>query len=100
MLMLTEQAADVIHELTSRPEMPATTGLRISPSPGNTAGPAFAASLTEGPAPSDQVVEVAQAKVFLEQQTAEELSDKILDAQVDEQGAVAFRVVPQEDQSA
>lgn len=96
MLTLTEQAARVIHDLASQPEMPAATGLRISSTPDNTAGPALSVSLAEGPAPQDQVVEVQQAKVFVGPEVAGELSDKVLDAQVDERGAVAFRVMPQD----
>jgi Fe-S cluster assembly iron-binding protein IscA len=95
MLTLTEKAADVIHELTSRPSMPANSGLRISPSTENSAGPTLAVYLAEGPAPEDEVVEAREAKVFLEPQVAGELADKVLDAQVDDRGGIAFSVMPQ-----
>jgi Fe-S cluster assembly iron-binding protein IscA len=96
MLTLTDQAADVIHDLTSRPSMPATTGLRISPNTDESGGTALAVYLAEGPAPQDQVVEVQEAKVFLEEQVAGQLDDKVLDAQVDERGGIAFSVTPQD----
>jgi Fe-S cluster assembly iron-binding protein IscA len=95
MLTLTEKAADVIHDLTSRPSMPATTGLRISPNNDDGGAPALAVYLAEGPSPQDQVVEVQEAKVFLEPQVAGQLDDKVLDAQVDDRGGIAFSVMPQ-----
>jgi len=102
MLTLTDKAADVIHDLTTRPSMPATTGLRISPNTDadGAGGPALAVYLAEGPAPQDQVVEVHEAKVFLEPQVAGQLDDKVLDAQVDERGGIAFSVMPQSAPSA
>jgi Fe-S cluster assembly iron-binding protein IscA len=94
MLTLTDKAADVIHDLTSRPSMPATTGLRISPNT-DEGGPALTVYLAEGPSPQDQVVETQEAKVFLEPEVAGQLDDKVLDARVDERGGIAFTVMPQ-----
>lgn len=94
MLTLTDKAADVIHDLTSRPSMPANTGLRISPNETADGGSPLAVYLAEGPAPQDQVVEMHEARVFLEQQVAGELDDKVLDARVDERGGIAFTVTP------
>lgn len=100
MLTLTPKAADVIHDLTSRPSMPASTGLRISPNTDEAGGPALAVYLAEGPSPQDQVVETEEAKVFLEPQVAGQLDDKVLDAQVDERGGIAFSVMPQSEPPA
>ncbi|HEY3869689.1 MAG TPA: adhesin [Actinocrinis sp.] len=91
MLMLTDAAADVIGELTSQPSLPETTGLRIGPNPDNTNGPALSVSLTSGPGPEDEVIEVKQARVFVEPEVAGQLADKILDADTDSSG-VAFHV--------
>jgi hypothetical protein len=43
----------------------------------------------------DQVVESDGARVFLAEGAAEALADKSLDAEVDNQGGVAFSVGPQ-----
>jgi Fe-S cluster assembly iron-binding protein IscA len=95
MLTLSESAATAIRELSSQPGMPTRAGLRIVPNQENTGGPAFAASLSAGPSPQDQVVESGQARVYLESQVVEPLEDKVLEADVDEQGIVEFRVSPQ-----
>jgi hypothetical protein len=51
---------------------------------------------TEAPQPGDQVVEAeAGARVFLEENAAETLDDKILDAQVDDNGGVQFTIAVQ-----
>jgi Fe-S cluster assembly iron-binding protein IscA len=50
------------------------------------------ARCTEGPATGDQVVEEGGARVFLEAAAAAVLEDKALDAQVNEQGDLAFRI--------
>ena len=95
MLALTESAIEVIHELTSLPGLPADTGLRIAPNTDDTSGQAFAVSLSHGPAQDDQVIESGQARVYVEPEIAGRLQDKVLDAQVGEQGQVAFLVEPQ-----
>jgi len=95
MLTLSESAADVIRELSSQPGMPADAGLRIVPNAENSGGPSFAVSVTAGPMPEDRVVESGQARVYLEQHVVAQLDDKVLDAEVDQRGAVAFRVSPQ-----
>ena len=95
MLVLTESATEVIYELTTQPGLPADTGLRIAPNVGHTGGAAFAVSLSHGPAPDDQVIESGVARIYLEPGIAGQLQDKVLDAQVDEKGQVAFRFTPQ-----
>jgi iron-sulfur cluster assembly protein len=95
MLTLSESAADVIRELSSQPGMPADAGLRIEPNALDTGGPSFAVSVSAGPMPQDRVVESGQARVFLEPHVVALLDDKVLDADVDQQGAVAFHVSPQ-----
>ena len=89
MLTLTENATTIVKTLTD--QSPADeAGLRISSSnPDNTA---FAAAVYEAPEPADQVVDAGGARLFLEQEAAAVLDDKVLDAQVDEQGAVSFAI--------
>ncbi|HEY2079909.1 MAG TPA: Fe-S cluster assembly protein HesB, partial [Streptosporangiaceae bacterium] len=75
--------------MTSQPDLPVETGLRIVKQ--GAGAPSFQLALTEGPATGDQVVEEGGARVFLETAAAV-LEDKALDAQVNEQGDLAFRI--------
>ena len=97
MLALTDTAVGVIHDLTTQPGLPDGTGLRISPQPAgqNGTGPAFALTLAQGPGLGDEVIEAADAVVYLEPEVAQQLQDQVLDARIDEQGEVAFLVSPQ-----
>jgi iron-sulfur cluster assembly protein len=93
MLTLTDSAATAIRTLISQPDLPEETGLRIMKEGDGT--PSFQLALTEGPAAGDQVVESAGARVFVEAEAAAALDDKSLDAQVNEQGDLAFRIADQ-----
>jgi iron-sulfur cluster assembly protein len=93
MLTITDNAVSVIRGLTSQPDLAPETGLRIMMQ-GNGA-PSFQLALAEGPAAGDQVVEEDGARVFLEAAAAGVLEDKALDAQVNEQGDVSFRISDQ-----
>jgi iron-sulfur cluster assembly protein len=92
MLMLTDQAVDAIRNLTTRPGLPAETGLRIAPQDG--AG-GLALSLADGPEAGDRVIEEADVQVFVQPDAAATLDDKALDAQVSEDGEVSFLLQPQ-----
>jgi iron-sulfur cluster assembly protein len=83
MLTLTDAAATAINQLTSQPNMPESTGLRIALSTEDTNGSALAAALTTGPDPEDQVLEVHQARV-------------VLDAETASGGQIAFHLRPQQ----
>lgn len=91
MLVLTEAAAEVVKSVTSVSQTPDRSGLRISSS---VTGPEDASSLrvtaASSPDDQDQVVENAGARVFVEPQAAAYLDDKVLDAQLDEQGKAHF----------
>lgn len=93
MLTLTDGAVSAIKSLTSQPELPTQTGLRLVAQ--GEEEPSFQLSLAEGPVAGDQVVEEGGARVFLEPVAAAVLEDKALDAQVTEQGSVAFSVSSQ-----
>jgi Fe-S cluster assembly iron-binding protein IscA len=93
MLTLTEHATSVIRELADRPDTPDGTGLRITTD--DTRG-ALALTLAAEPAPGDEVIDEAGARVFLDQQAALMLDDKSLDAATDTQGRVQFTVNEQE----
>ena len=91
MLVLTEAAAEVVKSVTSNPEAPHGAGLRIAsaiPEPRDPS--ALQLTAATGPGENDEVVEAAGARVFLEPQAAAYLSDKVLDAQFDEQGTAQF----------
>ncbi|HEX7161807.1 MAG TPA: Fe-S cluster assembly protein HesB [Trebonia sp.] len=91
MLVLTEAAAEVVKSVTDTPQAPDGTGLRITQSdtePGTAGALQLAAAATPGA--GDQIVETAGARVFLDQQAALYLDDKVLDAEVDTEGKVRF----------
>ena len=93
MLTLTDSAVTAIRTLTSQPELPGDTGLRIMAQ--DEGAPSFQVTLAETPVAGDQVIEEDGARVFLEANAAAALDDKALDAQVDDEGTVAFTVAQQ-----
>ena len=94
MLTLTDQAVAAIRSLTTRPGLPAQTGLRIAPEDGGAGG--LELSLADGPQAGDRVIEEADVQVFVQPDAAATLEDKALDAQVSEDGEVSFLVQPQD----
>ncbi len=56
MLTLTDQAVSAIRNLTTRPGLPAQTGVRIAPGEADTGG--LALSLSDGPQAGDRVIEI------------------------------------------
>lgn len=91
MLVLTDAAAEVVKAITSTRQAPEGSGLRIAssvPEPGSPGELQLAA--TTGPDENDQVIDAAGAHIFLEPQAAAYLDDKVLDAQVDQQGNPQF----------
>ncbi|HEV7848479.1 MAG TPA: Fe-S cluster assembly protein HesB [Mycetocola sp.] len=90
MLTLTENASTIVRTITTQTAGTEDSGLRISSSAADSAD--LAVAVAESPEPLDEVLEVAGARVFLEENAAAVLNDKILDAQVDEEGAVRFAI--------
>ena len=67
------------------------SGLRIASSVRNRKTlAALQLTAAAGPGENDQVIEAAGDGVFLEPQAAADLEDKVLDAQIDEQGEAHF----------
>jgi iron-sulfur cluster assembly protein len=93
MLTLTDQAVAAIRNLTTRPGLPAQTGLRIAQTEADTGG--LALSLSDGPQAGDRVIEETDVQVFLQPEAAATLEDKELDAQISEDGEVSFLLQPQ-----
>ena len=89
MLTLTENASALIKNLADQTAVAENAGLRISTAVGSSD---LTVDLTPSPEPDDQVVESAGARVFLEESAALALDDKVLDAQLDEGGAVRFAI--------
>jgi iron-sulfur cluster assembly protein len=96
MLVLTEAAAEVVKSVTSTAQAPDGAGLRIASAPEPEGPNALQLTATTGPKEDDQVIEAAGARVFVEPQAALYLEDKVLDAQVDEQGNAHFALAMQE----
>jgi iron-sulfur cluster assembly protein len=90
MLTLTENASNIVKTIAAQNAGADDAGLRISSS--DAEGADFAVTLTPAPEPHDEIVESAGARVFLEENAAVALSDKVLDAQVDDAGSVRFAI--------
>lgn len=97
MLTLTENASTIVTTLVTRQTTEPGAGLRIHPTESaTTEEPRFMVSVAPAPEPGDDIVDSAEGtRVFLEHEASEALSDKVLDAGVDEQGAVSFTLLPQ-----
>lgn len=93
MLTLTDTATLVVRELVSRRGGPDTSGLRISADEPESTD--FAVAIVPDADDTDVVVEQDGARVFLGGNAGDALGDKTLDARVDEEGRVAFDVLPQ-----
>jgi iron-sulfur cluster assembly protein len=91
MLILTEAAAEVVKSFTSNPQVPDGAGLRIAAStPDSGSADSLQVTATTAPGDNDQVIEKEGARVYVEQQAALYLDDKVLDAQVDGEGKAHF----------
>ena len=90
MLTLTENATTIVKTITVQSTGTEAGGLRISAPAAESAD--LSVTVAESPEPNDAVIDVAGAHVFLEENAAAVLDDKILDAQVDEAGAVRFAI--------
>lgn len=97
MLTLTDNATAIVTTLVNRQSDAADAGLRIHSSAGqeSSEGARFAVQVAEHPEPQDQVLELAGARLFLAEEAAIALDDKVLDAGVDNEGSVSFAVLPQ-----
>jgi len=96
MLALTENAADVIRQLT---DAPVADAVRISTAGGSVDGhgPSLRIETVPGPTANDALVEAAGARVYLEPGAMRVLDDKVLDADV-EGDQVRFAVFEQPDE--
>jgi len=95
-LTLTDNATAIVSTLVSRQSDAPDAGLRIHSTPTTDAdgGARLAVLVAADPEPQDQVVEVSGTRLFLDETAATALDDKVLDAGVDDEGAVSFAVMP------
>jgi Fe-S cluster assembly iron-binding protein IscA len=91
-LTLTESAVQVIRTVTSQPDLSPQTGLRIATQAQPEEAGTLALAVTEGPQAGDEIVEEQGARVYLEPDAASILDEMTLDASVNEQGDVTFRL--------
>lgn len=91
MLTMTENAAEAVRQLSSGSGLEPEPGLRIAPGEPSATGTPLELSLAPGPESNDQTVEEGGATVYVEQELAAFLDDKVLDASV-EDGRVRFRL--------
>lgn len=91
MLTLTDNASTIVKTIASQATGDESAGLRISSQTEEGAGD-FAVDVAASPETEDQVVESGGARVFLEEGAALALDDKVLDAEVNEEGAVRFSI--------
>jgi len=92
MLTLTENASTIVRDITNQPGLPEAVGLRITADDDPSS---FAISAAERAEPTDLVIEQAGATVYLDEQAAALLDDKILDAAVTDAGQVEFALASQ-----
>jgi Fe-S cluster assembly iron-binding protein IscA len=84
MLTITQTAAEALDTIVSSvPDAPESSGLRISPSSNEDGRPGFRLDLAVEPEPGDQVIDGTEHPVFVDADIAEELDDKVLDAQIE-----------------
>lgn len=95
MLALTPTAAEVVRTITSSPRTSAGAGLRIAAAADGPRDGALELTVSPGPADDDQVVTGPGAQVFLDPRAAAYLEDKVLDADLDEEGSPTFFLAEQ-----
>lgn len=91
MLTLTETASNVVKAIIDQSPDVDHAGLRIN-SQGAEANAELGVAVVEAPEASDQVLEQDGARVFLDEGATVALADKVLDAQVGNDGSVSFAI--------
>lgn len=87
MLTLTENATTAVKHLVQK--LPTdTAGLRIAQATAPNEG--YAVTLADAPEQGDTVVEDGGARVFVDAVSTVQLGDRVLDAQIDDDGGVGF----------
>ena len=92
MLTLTHSAAEAVKEIVARVPLAEDGGVRIRDTGGSTG---FELSVAPDPQPNDTVVVTEGARVFLDETAAVVLEDRVLDAELADDGAVRFALATQ-----
>ncbi|WP_227979239.1 hypothetical protein [Nocardia spumae] len=92
MLMLTPNAIEAVRTITSADGMPTEAGLRITSTDG---AETLQVAVAAGPAEQDQVLNPEGPRVFVDEQVAAFLDDKILDTGLDPNGQGTFILAEQ-----
>ena len=90
MLTLTETASTVVKTIIANESEAGQGGLRINADA--VGGTQFTVAVTPAPETTDAVVEHDGARVFVGENAVTALDDKILDAQVGDDGSVRFAI--------
>jgi iron-sulfur cluster assembly protein len=85
-LTLTPTAAEAVRRLVESAPEDTAEGLRISPGPTTPEGTALQLEVVDGPETSDQQIAEGGATVYLQNDVATFLDDKVLDAEFEESG--------------
>jgi iron-sulfur cluster assembly protein len=83
MLAITHGAADAIKQIVTSSQIVEEGGIRISVEPVDNGSARLELSIAESPEPGDALVEEEGANVFVEQNAAMFLDDKVLDATIE-----------------
>ncbi|WP_225729082.1 MULTISPECIES: iron-sulfur cluster biosynthesis family protein [unclassified Nocardia] len=93
MLMLTPNAVEAVRTITSAQDAPENAGLRISTTDG---AETLQLAIVGEPRDDDEVLTAEGSRIYLDQQAAAFLDDKILDTGLDPDGQGAFILAQQE----
>ena len=91
LLSLTDSAAEAARHLSANSGLAPEPGLRIASGEPSETGTPLEISIAAAPQVNDQTIEEAGARVYVEDEVAEFLDDKVLDADV-EGDRVRFRI--------
>ena len=92
MLTMTDTAAEAVKTIVARVPQAADGGLRIRDAGAETG---FELSVAPAPEPDDTVVVTEGACVFLDTAASLALNDRVLDAQLEQDGTVRFALAAQ-----
>ena len=92
MLTMTETAAEAVKTIVAQVPQAADGGVRIRDTGADTG---FELSVAPAAEATDQVVSTDGAKVFLDEGAAAALTDRVLDAELEDNGSVRFALANQ-----
>ena len=92
MLTMTDPAAEAVKTIVARVPQAADGGLRIRDAGAETG---FELSVAPAPEPDDTVVVTEGGRVFLDTAASLALNDRVLDAQLEQDGTVRFALAAQ-----